>query len=85
MKNLKIVIVFMFVTLTNIAQTDCKNNVSTNVNNPTNTSLPVIMDVNGNITSTNGKYLNGFDWLPANGSIYLQYNLFNTTTKNIKK
>jgi hypothetical protein len=65
-----------------LAQSPCINEVSTEHTNPTNNSLPYVLDINGNPIVDN-RYLNGFNWNaidPATGTpasfptINMQYN-----------
>jgi len=81
MKRLMLVFVLLISIRLNA---QCVNNVSTNPTNPTNNALPEL-DNGDPYDDVDTRYLNRFDWLPANGSIFYQYNLFNTTTKNLKK
>jgi len=83
MKIINIIVVLLFgITSQSIAQTDCKNNVSTNPNSPTNTNLPYLMNDSDELELTGDKYLNRFDWLNT-GSIQNHYNsinmMFNST------
>jgi len=54
----------LVVSLNMFAQTDCKHNVSTNIDYPTNDALPFV---------NSSYYLNGFDWLPTLDSTYDNY------------
>lgn len=71
--QLRLFCIFSVATISINAQTDCTHNVSTDPSNPTNSSLPVVLDEFGNITPTGDLYLNGFDWLATSGGIYTQY------------
>ena len=85
MKKITLLVLICVMSLQVLAQTDCKNGVSTNPDAPTNNNLPFYLDGTNNVIQTGDKYLNRFNWLNQNGSIFYQYNLVNTTTKNLKK
>jgi len=78
MKKL-IITTLLLQTILSFGQTDCKNNVSTDYLNSSNNNLP-----NGVFNGVNiaPNYLNGFNWVPRNGTTLIQYSPSNIVFDN---
>lgn len=78
LKYILVTILFLKIVIT-FGQTECKNGVSTNYLMPTNNNLPNSTYNNVDMSSN---FLNGFNWVPKNGSFYTNYSPSNIIFNN---